>query len=150
MPLSAAGGSLSAWFGLPRSAPLAGPTVSGDYEGNVTLQGVYAGEYNITSIVPISKDLGNIDLSLHLEQNGNVASGFVMLDYTPVFTKEDTITATPIGPTPGPQTPTPAPQPLDIGPKVHGTFDGTTLSLESDPFSMSMNGRTVTRRFRLK
>ena len=85
----------------------------------------------------------------------------VSLDHTLVFTGENTIMATPVGPAPGVGTPTPAPQQLAIGPHVQGTFDGTTFHLESDPFKMSMidqstlnDGRIlpkreVTRQFRL-
>ena len=66
-----------------------------------------------------------------------------------VFTKEHTILATPIVAPPGPGTPTPVAQPLDTGPRVTGTFDGTTLRLESEPFSLVVGGKTVTRQFRI-
>jgi len=73
----------------------------------------------------------------------------VTLDRVLVFTQEHTIMVTPVGPTPAPGTPAPAPQPQAIGPRVQGTFDGTTLRLVSNPFSMSLSGRQITRRFSL-
>jgi len=149
LPLSAAGGRVITRLGVPRTVQQAGPTVSGDYAGGATLQWVYIGTYDITSTTPVTMDMGHIDLSLHLEQAGNVVTGYVTLDRALVFTREDTIMVTPVGPTPGPGTPSPAPQPQDIGPRVEGSFDGTTLRLVSNPFSMSLNGRQITRRFSL-
>jgi len=139
----------------------AGP-ITGDYDGTVTLQRVFNGVYSDTVTVSNTLDLGYIDLALHLEQSGNVVNGFVTLDRTLVFTEEHKIMATPVGPPVGQGTPTPVAQEMAIGPKMQpGKFDGTTLLLESQPFTMTLseeiriNGesispaRTVIRQFRL-
>jgi hypothetical protein len=94
-------------------------------------------------------DMGNIDLSLLLTQSGQDVTGYIGLENTLVFTREQTIQVTPEGPTPAPGTPAPAAQPLDVGPRVSGTFDGTTLNLLSDQFSLSLDGRVVKCQFRL-
>ena len=142
LPLSAAGGRAITWLGVPRRVQQTGPTVSGDYAGGATLQWVYIGTYDITSTTPVTMDMGHIDLSLHLEQAGNVVTGYVTLDRALVFTQEETITVIATGPTP-------TLQQQAIGPRVLGPFDGTTLRLVSNPFSMFLNGRQVTRRFSL-
>jgi len=148
VPLSVAG-LLSMQPASPHSVQSSGVSVSGDYDGSVTLSGVYKGVYTESAATPTAMDLGYIDLALHLDQAGSAVTGYVALDRVLVFTSEHTIMATPVGPTPVPPTPAPTPHPLDIGPLVQGTFDGVKLHLESEPFSLSLNARTVTRRFSL-
>ncbi len=82
----------------------------------------------------------DLDLALQLQTTGCAASGTVcgqvILDRTLAYPQVAVIQATPIGPTPRPgETPIPA-QPLGIGPRVSGTFDGTTLTLTSEVFSV--------------
>jgi hypothetical protein len=54
-----------------------------------------------------------------------------------------------VAPPPGPGTPAPEPQPLAVGSHVQGTFDGATLLLKSEPFTMMLSGQQVTRQFKL-
>ena len=75
LPLTAAGGRVSTWLGVPRPVQQAGTTVSGDYAGGATLQWVYVGTYDITSTTPVTMDMGHIDLSLHLEQSEDISPG---------------------------------------------------------------------------
>ena len=122
---------------------------NGNYQGSVSLGHVYQGVFSADPVAtPAPMDLGQIDLSLHLEQMGDKA-GFVMLDRTLVFRREHQIMVTPTGPTPGPGTPTPTSYPLDIGPYVKVTPDGSALRLVSDPYTMTLNGREITRQFSL-
>ena len=135
--------------------------ITGDYEGTVTLQRVFNGIYSDTVTLSNTIDLGYIDIVIHLEQSGNVVNGFIGLDRTLVFTQEHQIMVTPVGLPVGQGTPTPTPQPLAIGPLIQGSFDGTTLRMLSEPFSMNLNeqrqlndGRIlragrITRQFRL-
>ncbi len=131
--------------------------LNGQYSGSVKLVWGLTGVYSDSLATPTPKpagapqppDLGSIDLTLQLSQSGTTVSGYVVLDNTIVFTREHTIQATPVAPTPGAGTPTPAPQPLGVGPYVNGTFDGTTLRLESEPFSLVVGGKRITRQFRL-
>lgn len=131
--------------------------LTGAYVGRAKLDWGLVGVYSDTLATPTPQPtstpppraLGSIDLALQLTQSGTIVSGYIMLDRTMVFTKEHTIMATPFVPTPGPGTPTPVAQPLDTGPHVTGTFDGTTLTLESEPFALVVGGKTVTRQFRL-
>ncbi len=99
-------------------------------------------------------DLGSIDLGLLLRQTGSSVTGYVDLDHTLVFTRELTIQATPVGPTPFPGTPAPGATPLAVGPQVDGTFDGTTLELRSGVLTTDMinpnDEKPVTRQFSLK
>lgn len=126
-----------------------GASLTGDYSGQVTLDWVLSGEYTAALATPTPQptgtpspaDVGSIELSLRLEQSENEVSGYVLLDRSLVFTREHTIMITPVLPPPGPGTPTPNPQPeeLAIGPRVTGTFDGVTLRLESERFSMVLS-----------
>ncbi|MFQ5593147.1 MAG: hypothetical protein ACE5HA_03260 [Anaerolineae bacterium] len=126
-----------------------GASITGDYSGEARLNWVLAGIYSDTLATPTPQptgtpapaDLGRIDLSLRLEQSGSAVSGYVLLDRSLVFTREHSIMVTPILPPPGPGTPTPNPEPeeLDIGPRVTGTFDGVTLRLESERFSLVLS-----------
>jgi hypothetical protein len=133
----------------PQAQTSQGTSLAGDYSGQVKLDWVLSGVYSATLSTPTPQpagtpapaDLGNIDLSLHLEQSGNAVSGYVLLDRSLVFTQEHTVMVTPVLPQPGPGTPTPDPDPeeLAIGPRVTGTFDGATLRLESERFSMVLS-----------
>ncbi len=155
-------------FGLSRwLAPTASTSLSASASTSVDLTGQYVGsahlDWGLVGVysdalatptpqpvgTPKPRDLGSIALALQLAQSGTTVTGYIMLDRTMVFTKEHTILATPIVAPPGPGTPTPVAQPLDTGPRVTGTFDGTTLRLESEPFSLVVGGKSVTRQFRL-
>jgi len=146
--LGVLGNMAGLWSGAPRATSPTAQPISGDYDGSVTLQGVYVGTYN-DIISPTLVDLGNIDLSLHLDQSGTVINGYVSLSQTLVYSHVETIMVTPVGPTPGPQTPTPVSQPLDIGPRVHGAYTTAVLHLESDPVTAALNELKITRRFSL-
>ncbi len=138
----------------------------GSFKGQVELDWIAVGVYSdpLASPTPTSTpapgepslpppvDLGVVDLALVLTQSGNSVSGFVDLEHTLIYTAEATIMATPVGPTPLPGTPTPAPAPLKIGPRVSGTFDGSTLRLESERFILDdprIVGVRLQRQFRL-
>lgn len=86
-----------------------------------------------------------LDLVLNLRTTGcqppATVCGHVTLDrtlgfHTLAYPQVAVIQATPMGPTPLPGQPAPVAQPLPIGPRVSGTFDGTTLRLESEVFSL--------------
>ncbi len=130
----------------PRSEDAGATSLSGDYQGSAGLQSVFPGVYTNVAVTPSPMDLGQIDLSLHLEQQDNTVTGYVMLDHTLVFTGEHTIIVTPDA---SAAEAAATPVPLTIGPRVQGTFDGTTLQLDSEPFALMLNDRPVTRRFRL-
>jgi uncharacterized repeat protein (TIGR01451 family) len=108
--------------------------VEGEYSGQVTLEGVYTGVYSDTR-EPITMTLGTIDLGLVLEECGDDTcpgepgqgvTGHVVLSRTLVFTQEHTIGGE------------------AVGPLVSGTFDGTTLHVESEKFSWVVSaGRTL-------
>lgn len=146
-----------------------GGAMSGEYRGTVLLRGVAPGVFNATLATPTPPPAPTpptqldmqVDLALNLRQAGANVSGFVMLDRTLLYPPVTVIPATPGGPTPRPGTPRPGATPLAIGPRVAGTFDGTTLNLTSDRYEMLMapartliNGYTipeqrVTRQFSL-
>ena len=122
------------------NAAQAAPAIGGNYGGNVALKFTLGGVYSDTLATPTPpptgalapKDVGQIDLTLFLSQNGNAVSGYVNLDASLVFSPEHTIQATPVGIIPIGNQPTPAPVALKIGPTVQGTFDGTTLNVLSE------------------
>jgi hypothetical protein len=87
-------------------------------------------------------DLGSMDLGLLIQQSGVDITAYVDLDNTLVFSKEHTIQATPVGPTPFPGTPAPGATPLAVGPQLTGTFDGTTLDLRSEQLTLNIAGKT--------
>jgi hypothetical protein len=115
----------------------------GDYSGVVKLQFTAAGVYSDTLATPpppaagapAPPDMGNIDLALHLSQNGSALSGYVSLDKTLVFAAAHTITN-------GSAT-------LKIGPYVNGSFDGTNLTLVSERVAATLSGQPIQRQFRL-
>lgn len=132
--------------------------LAGSYTGFVKLNLVAAGAFTgtlstptpVAGVTPASPpDLGRIDLALFISQSGTQVSGFVDLDKTLVFTKEATIMVTPVGTLPGPGTPAPTPSPLDIGPAVSGTLNGSALELTSAVVSQVIAGQRVQRQFRL-
>ena len=131
--------------------------VFGNYNGLVTLKCTFGGVYSDTFSTPTPQpagtpapaDVGKIDLSLFLSQTNGTVSGYINIDRTIVFSAEHTIQATPMFITPVPGQPAPAAVALAIGPYVQGTFDGSTLSLQSDVVSMIVAGRTVQRQFRI-
>ncbi|HRJ40755.1 MAG: MSCRAMM family adhesin SdrC [Caldilineaceae bacterium] len=87
-------------------------------------------------------ELGSMDLGLLIQQSGTNITAYVDLDNTLVFSKEHTIQATPVGPTPFPGTPAPGATPLAVGPKLTGSFDGTTLDLRSEEMVLNVAGKT--------
>lgn len=122
--------------------------LDGDYAGQAALSWVLSGTYAdpLPTPGPGSPDQGRIDLpvdlALHLEQSGNAVSGYVDLAGSLVFPQAGEVQATP------------------VGPRVSGTFDGQTLRLESEQFSIllaeesNVGGRVipeqrVNRQFRL-
>ena len=139
------------------AAHVADEQLVGNYNGPVTLKFTLGGVYSdslttptpLPAGTPAPADVGQIDLTLFLSQTGNAVSGYVNLDKTLVFSVEHTIQATPIGVTPVPGQATPAPAALKIGPYVQGSFDGTTLSVQSEQVTLVVDGRTVQRQFSL-
>jgi len=100
-------------------------SISGEYEGQVALEGVFSGVYS-DALEPEPADLGYIDLALELEQSGDQVSGYVLLDRTLVFTQEHMLAG------------------IAVGPLVNGTFDGVTLDLLSEAFTRTVSsGRTL-------
>lgn len=143
------------------SAPAADGPV-GAYNGMVELDWSLAGVYSDTLPTPTPQPavtpgtpspipiLSAIDLGLLFHPGGNQGDGHVDLSNTLMFTKEHTIMATPIGPTPGPGTPPPAAVALAVGPKVSVTLDGANLRVESERFAMTTGaGQGLQRQFRL-
>ncbi len=151
------------------AAPVETGPITGQYTGSVQLRHVLVGVLSAPlstptpapSPTPATQLDMPVDLSLTLQQTGSQVTGFVMLDRTILYPRVTTISATPVGPTPGPGTPTPRATPLGIGPRVTGTFDGTTLTLTSEQYELLIaparrlaNGYTipeqkVTRQFSL-
>lgn len=132
-------------------------TIGGIYSGQTALKFTLGGVYSDTLATPAPPpagtpapaDVGQIDLSLFLSQTGSAVSGYVNLDKTLVFSVEHTIQATPVGVNYKPGQPTPAPVVLKTGPNVYGTFDGTTLNLQSERVNLVVAGRNVQRQFRI-
>lgn len=151
------------------AAPEQTGPITGNYTGQVQLSHILVGTLNASlstptpppSPTPASQLDMAVDLSLNLMQTGAQVSGFVKLDKTLLYPRVTTIPATPSGATPGPGTPRPGATPLGIGPRVTGTFDGTTLTLTSEQYTLLLapakhliNGYTipeqrVTRQFSL-
>lgn len=136
-------------------AALYGPV--GAYSGIVELNWALAGVYSDTLPTPTpqpagtpSPILGDVNLGILFHPHGSPDDGHVDLSNTLVFTREHTITATPVGPAPGPGTPTPAAAPLAVGPEVSVTFNGGNLRIESERFAMTTGaGQRLQRQFRL-
>ena len=94
-----------------------------------------------------------LDLVLYLQTAGCQAPatvcGHVVLNrtlgfHTLAYPQVAVIQATPIGPTPLPGQPAPVAQSVAIGPRVSGVFDGTTLRLESEVFTLvQATSRTI-------
>ncbi len=152
---------------LPESAdanpaPVVLPGAEGDLEGSFAgevalhwgLTGVLSGtlETPTPTSTPVGSsnaytdsmpaELGSIDLGLLIQQSGTNITAYVDLDSTLVFSGMHTIQATPVGPTPFPGTPGPGATPLAVGPKLTGTFDGTTLDVRSEELVLSIAGKT--------
>jgi hypothetical protein len=107
-------------------AQVTGFLLYGEYTGDVQLEGIYTGVHS-DALEPEPVELGSLDLALTLEQAGDNVSGYVLLENTLIFTQEHTL-----------------PGGRPVGPQVHGTFDGTTLSLVSEKFERTMSaGRTL-------
>lgn len=129
----------------------------GAYSGIVELDWALAGVYSDTLPTPTpqpagtpSPILGDVNLGILFHPGSSPDDGHVDLGNTLVFTKEHSITATPVGPAPGPGTPTPAAVPLAVGPEVTVTFDGSNLRVESERFAMTTGaGQRLQRQFRL-
>jgi hypothetical protein len=131
--------------------------LSGSFSGEVKLDWTLVGVYSDTlatptkqpTLTPSPADLGWIDLGVQLAQIGTRVSGFVDLQETLVYTKEATILATPVQPTPAPGSPTPGATPLAIGPTVDGRLNGATLQLQSSRVRGILAGVPIQRQFRL-
>ncbi|MBX7235512.1 MAG: hypothetical protein K1X65_14090 [Caldilineales bacterium] len=129
----------------------------GAYSGIVKLDWALTGVYSDTLPTPTpqpdgtpSPILGDVNLGILFHPDSSPDDGHVDLGNTLVFTREHTITATPVGPTPGPGTPAPAAVPLAVGPKVSVAFNGLTLRVESERFAMTTGaGQRLQRQFRL-
>jgi hypothetical protein len=134
LPSAAARGALGERLTNPSQAQLAEAQVEGEYSGQVVLEGVFTGVYSDTC-EPITMTLGTIDLALVLEKcSGDTCpggqhqgvTGHVVLSRTLFFTQEHTIDG------------------QALGPLVSGTFDGTTLRVESEKFFWIVSaGRTL-------
>jgi hypothetical protein len=123
----------TAYAAEPGAAQLVG-SYSGEVELQFTVAGVFSETLN-TQPPANPPDLGSIDLSLQLSQNGNGISGYVSLDKTLVFS-----TAHVLPNNNGV---------LKIGPYVNGSFDGTNLTLMSEQVAATIGGQPVKRQFRL-
>ena len=125
---------------LQRWATAATPTVannttaSGNYSGLVKLVGTARGVYSDTLTANVGPDLGTIELALQLNQANSNLTGYVDLGKTLVFSTEHTLTGT---------------TSLSVGPYLTGSFDGTTLHVESEQVSDMLAGRNIKRQFRL-
>ena len=112
------------------------PDLSGNYTGFVKLDYAVAGLYSDPLAPPDFEgepppDLGTIDLGLQITQDNTSISGYVDLQHTLVFTSEHTLDGT------------------DYGPSLTGSFDGSTLTLESERVSLVSAGQHLMRQFRL-
>lgn len=116
-----------------------GITVTGEYYGLIELTHAFSGVYSDPT-TPVAMDLGSLDLVLKLTQTGNAVNGYVGLmreqdlnATTPVsslvFTSAHVINGVP------------------VGPLVTGTFDGTLLRLQSEPFALEVAGQPIVRQF---
>ncbi len=121
--------------------------VSGTYTGLADLHWVLTGVYSQTLATPTPMPggstepghVGDLDLSLRLEQAGNQVSGYVVLERSLAFPEQHTVMVDG--------------EELAIGPRVSGTYDGTTLRLQSERFSIVMSperkpggGQTISER----
>lgn len=115
--------------------------LTGAYAGEIAILGVQTGVYSNSLTLPavptdsIPADLGAIALSLQLTQTGSSVLGYVLLDRSLTFTTEHRVSI-------------PGRGVVDVGPAVRGTYDGTTLKLESEIFSALVSGREIVRQFR--
>ncbi len=96
-------------------------SVSGDYSGQATLQGVYSGTWISKSVIADKDkmDLGYIDLAFSLTPSVNNVIGNVILSRTLVFSATEGNIA------------------------VTGQMNGNNLHLESSQFTMRMNEARV-------
>ena len=130
--------------------------LSGDFIGQIELNWVLTGAYSNTLATPTPAPggsaapgkVGDLELALRLEQTGQQVTGFVILEGSIAFpeTHKRTIDGKEVA----------------VGPRVFGTNDGTTLTLESERFSIQLSPeqrledgqripeRRVTRQFSLK
>lgn len=132
--------------------------IGGNYSGLVTLKFTLGGVYSTTlstptpppAGTPAPADVGEIDLALFLSQTGSAVSGYVNLERSLAFTAEHTIQATPVVIAPlSTAQPTLAPVALKIGPYVQGTFDGSTLTVQSEKTTQVVAGIPMQRQFRI-
>lgn len=122
--------------------------LSGDYSGRVQLEQVVRGVYSDTLATPTpvagssaAGDLGELDITLRLSQDGSRVSGYVLLEDSLAFPEEHEVSVTRVPPevAPGAPTPTPATELIKVGPMLSGSYDGTTLELESERFSILLS-----------
>ena len=124
---------------LAQLAETAATTVTGEYSGLVELTHAFSGVYSDTT-TPVAMSLGSIDLVLKLAQTGNTVSGHVgltreqdlnatTLATSLVFTGEHTVSGS------------------LVGPVVTGALAGGQLKLQSERFTLTVAGQTVTRQF---
>ena len=126
-------------IGAAAPAEAIAPKIDGTYSGQVKLIGTARGVYSDTLTMPqtgapTQPDFGSIDLALQLSQTVGAMAGYVDLTKTLVFSTEHVLVGT---------------TPVAIGPYVHGSVNGTTFIVESEPLSMTVSGRTIKRQFRL-
>lgn len=115
----------------------------GAYSGEVKLNSTVAGVYSDTLATPppsgtgtpTPPDLGSIDLSLQLSQNGTALSGYVSLDKTLVYSVEHTLGS--------------GASAVRIGPYLNGAVNGSDINVQSEKVSLTVSGRAVQRQFRL-
>jgi len=115
----------------------------GAYNGVVKLNTTVTGVYSDTLATPpppgagtpTPPDLGSIDLSLQLDQNGNALSGYVSLDKTLVYSVEHTLGA--------------GTSAVKIGPYLSGGVNGANINVQSEKTALTAGGRAVQRQFRL-
>ncbi len=144
-------------LGAAPAVPAVGELASGAFDGKALLKVTVGGVYSDTLVMPAPPpagqqrraDVGAIDLGLFLNVNGGAVTGYVDLTRSMVFSVEHTIQATPVAATPAPGQATPAPAALKIGPQILGTYDGTTLNVQSEQLALVVSGRPVRRQFRL-
>ena len=112
-------------------------SLNGVYIGQVKLEYAVGGVYS-DSLQPPEPDgealpeLGTIDLGLQLTQSEAGVAGYVDLGHTLVFTTEHTLDS------------------IGFGPSITGSFDGSSLTLESERVSLVSAGQPMMRQFRLE
>ena len=125
------------WTRQSHTTRLETTSLNGVYIGYVKLDYAVPGVYSDPLPPPDLggdplPELGTIDLELQITQDSDGISGYVDLEHTLVFTAEHTLDGT------------------AFGPSFTGSYDGSTLILESERVSLVSAGQRLMRQFRLE